>query len=93
MHLTPADVQGIDQQPGKFRFQTAADVVQVGAVLIVFASVWPVVTLFNRVEPFIAGQPLFVVYSVSFAFTVAVFLAFMYRLSRTEPEILRSEAE
>jgi SSS family solute:Na+ symporter len=55
-----------------------------GAIMLVIAAIWPVVSIFNRVEPFIAGQPLFVVYSVSFAFTVTVFLAAMYRLSRSE---------
>ena len=53
-----------------------------GAAVLIVASLWPVVTLFNRIEPFIAGQPLFVVYSVSFAFTVTLFLAFMYRRTR-----------
>jgi SSS family solute:Na+ symporter len=64
---------------------------QVGALLLVVAAVWPVVTIFNHIEPFIAGQPLLVFYSVSFAFTVALFLAFMYRLSRTETSGMGSE--
>ena len=59
-----------------------------GAAILISASLWPVVTVFNRIEPFIAGQPMFVVYSVSFAFTVTLFLAFMYRLSRSETKPL-----
>ena len=55
-----------------------------GAAILIIASLWPVVTVFNRIEPYIAGQPMFVVYSVSFAFTVTVFLALMYRACRTE---------
>lgn len=55
-----------------------------GAAILIIASLWPVVTVFNRIEPFIAGQPVFVVYSVSFAFTVTLFLALMYRACRTE---------
>jgi len=66
---------------------------QMGALLLVIAAVWPVVTIFNHIEPFIAGQPLLVFYSVSFAFTVALFLAFMYRLSRTEPSGSGSETK
>ena len=55
-----------------------------GAAILVIASLWPVVTVFNRIEPYIAGQPMFVVYSVSFAFTVTLFLALMYRACRTD---------
>ena len=55
-----------------------------GAAILIIASLWPVVTVFNRIEPFIAGQPMFVVYSVSFAFTVTLFLALMYRVCRPE---------
>ena len=62
-----------------------------GAMILVCASLWPAVSLFNRIEPFIAGQPLFVFYSVSFAFTVTLFLAFMYRLSRRETQVLTPE--
>ena len=55
-----------------------------GAIILVSASLWPAVTVFNRIEPFIAGQPMFVVYSVSFAFTVTLFLALTYRICRSE---------
>ena len=54
------------------------------AAVLVIASLWPVVTVFNRIEPFIAGQPLLVVYSVSFAFTVTLFLTLMYCLTGAE---------
>ena len=56
----------------------------IGAIIIISASLWPVVSIFNRIEPYIAGQPVFVVYSVSFAFTVTLFLALMYRVCRSE---------
>ena len=55
-----------------------------GAIILTSAALWPVVSIFNRIEPYIAGQPLFVVYSVSFAFTVTLFLALMYRVCRPE---------
>ena len=55
-----------------------------GAIILVSASLWPAVTVFNRIEPFIAGQPMFVVYSVSFAFVVTLFLALTYRICRSE---------
>jgi SSS family solute:Na+ symporter len=55
----------------------------IGAAVLLSVSLWPAVTLFNHIEPFILGQPLFVFYSVSFAFTVTLFLAFMYRLSNS----------
>ncbi len=50
------------------------------AALLIGASLWPAVTVFNRIEPFIMGQPTFVVYSVSFAGAVTLFLALMYRV-------------
>ena len=56
----------------------------IGATILISASLWPAVTVFNRIEPFIAGQPMFVVYSVSFAFAVTLFLALMYRLCRSQ---------
>ena len=56
----------------------------IGAIIIISASLWPAVSIFNRIEPYIAGQPVFVVYSVSFAFTVTLFLALMYRVCRPE---------
>jgi SSS family solute:Na+ symporter len=58
----------------------------IGATVLLGIALWPAVTLFNRIEPFIAGHPLFVFYSISFAFTVTLFLAFMYRLSRTSTD-------
>lgn len=56
----------------------------IGAIILISASLWPAVSIFNRIEPYIAGQPVFVVYSVSFAFTVTLFLALMYRVCRPE---------
>ena len=56
----------------------------IGAIILISASLWPAVSIFNRIEPYIAGQPVFVVYSVSFAFTVTLFLALMYRVCRSE---------
>lgn len=56
----------------------------IGAIIIISASLWPAVSIFNRIEPYIAGQPVFVVYSVSFAFTVTLFLALIYRVCRSE---------
>ena len=58
----------------------------IGAIILISASLWPAVSIFNRIEPYIAGQPVFVVYSVSFAFTVTLFLALMYRVCRPETE-------
>ena len=55
----------------------------IGAAILLAASIWPAVTLFNHIEPFILGHPLFVFYSISFAFSVTAFLAFMYRLSKS----------
>ena len=55
-----------------------------GAAILVIGSLWPVVTVFNRIEPYIAGQPVFVIYSISFAFAVTLFLALMYRVCRFE---------
>lgn len=51
-----------------------------GAAILIIASLWPAVTVFNRIEPFVAGQPMFVFYSVCFAFAVSLFLAVMYRM-------------
>jgi len=53
------------------------------AMLIVAgAAVWPAVAMANRIHPVLAGHPLFIVYSVSFAFTVMLLLAVSYRASR-----------
>lgn len=51
---------------------------------LILTALWPVAALFNRVEPFVLGQPLFVVYSLSFTFSVTLFLAMMYRQGRRD---------
>ena len=47
--------------------------VAIGAGIVLF-SIWPAVTLFNRVQPFILGLPPFVFFSLVVFVAVPVFL-------------------
>lgn len=80
-----AEFEGAAQESGMTSAQFNWEKIYLpGAAILIIASLWPVVTVFNRIEPFIAGHPMFVVYSVSFAFAVTLFLALMYRACRPD---------
>ncbi len=52
------------------------------ALLLVMAGIWPVIGLFNRIEPFIFGLPTFLFYMLSLNVIVAIYLAIAYRLTK-----------